>query len=162
MSQKVQQFESLFRQITPLFLLGLLLAVLFESWLPYIDWLRATFGEQIVLKAALALTIGYVLLLWGETLRLHGLLTGVLEAFRAFERERRGEGGGGGGGSDKSTGARNPKARIEAARLLIAAMRSGDASIRETSHHNLIRLVGQDLGVDPDAWQSWLDEQPGA
>jgi hypothetical protein len=156
-SQKVQQFESLFRQITPLFLLGLLLAVLLENWLPYIDWLRATFGEQIVLKAALALTIGYVLLLWGETLRLHGLLTGVLEAFRAFERERRGE-----GGSDKPTGARNPKARLEAARLLIAAMRSDDASIRETSHHNLVRLVGEDLGSDADAWQRWLDRQPRA
>lgn len=160
MSQKVQQFESLFRQITPLFLLGLLLAVLFENWLPYIDWLRATFGEQIVLKASLALTIGYVLLLWGETLRLHGLLTGVLEAFRAFDRERRGEGGG--GASDKPAGARNPKARIEAARLLIAAMRSGDASIRETSHHNLVRLAGEDLGADADEWQRWLDRQPGA
>jgi len=50
---------------------------------------------------------------------------------------------------------------LEAAKLLIAAMRSGDASIVETSHHNLVRLVGQDLGTDPDKWQQWLATQGG-
>ncbi|MFK7742869.1 MAG: hypothetical protein AB8H80_21335 [Planctomycetota bacterium] len=146
--------DSLFRQLTPLFLLVLLLAVLLEPWLPYIDWAKATFGEQIVLKTAVVFLIAYVLLLWGESLRLHGLLTGVLEAFKTFRQD----GGQGGGGASRKA-SNNPKARIEAARLLIAAMRSGDASIRETSHHNLVRLVGQDLGTDADAWQKWLDAQ---
>ncbi|HEB54563.1 MAG TPA: hypothetical protein ENI87_15030 [bacterium] len=149
----VAKFENLFRQATPLFLFGLLLAVALEPWLPYRDWLRATFGDDVVLKVAVLFLIGYVLLLWGETLRLHGLLTGLLEAFKAFGREQ------GQTGGRSGRGKANPKARIEAARLLIAALASDDASVRATSHHNLVRLVGQDLGTDPAAWQAWLAEQ---
>lgn len=151
MKRNIEHYESMFRQVTPLFLLALLLAIVFEPWLPYHDWLVASFGEQIVLRVVVAFLVGYVLLLWGETLRLHGLLTGVLQAFKHFERSEGGEAAG--------KTARNPKARLEAARLLVAAMRSDDASIRETSHHNLVRLVGQDLGTEPDDWQNWLDEQ---
>lgn len=154
MNPNTARAESLFRQLTPLFLLALLLAVLLEPWLPYIDWARATFGEQVVLKAAVVFLIGYVLLLWGETLRLHGLLTGVLEAFKAFQKQQAG-----GGASPSGRGANNPKARLEAARLLIAALGSGDESVRETSHHNLVRLVGRDLGRDPAAWHEWLESQ---
>jgi hypothetical protein len=78
---------------------------------------------------------------------LHTSLTGVLHAFRQFGDSARGE------------AAKNPKARLEAARLLIAALRSDDASIRATSRHNLTRLVGEDLGDDPAAWQRWLQRQ---
>lgn len=143
-------FDALFRQVTPLFLLGVVLALIFEPWLPGIGWLRATFGETIVLRAGAAALGLYVLLLWGESLRLHGNLTGVLEAFRQFA--------GGGGGKEPAL-ARNPKARLEAAKLLIAALRSEDPEIRATSQHNLARLVGKDLGPDPEAWAKWLAEQ---
>lgn len=159
MNQNVAKFESMFRQATPLFLLGLLLAVFFEPWLPYHDWMVQSFGDDIVLKVAVLFLIGYVLLLWGESLRLQGLLTGLLQAFKTFDRDHAAEAGGGGGGKKK--GASNPKARFEAAKLLIAAMRSDDASIVESSHHNLVRLVGQDLGKDPDKWQQWLKTQEG-
>ncbi|MCA8974364.1 MAG: hypothetical protein KDC98_06560, partial [Planctomycetes bacterium] len=86
------------------------------------------------------------LLLWGESLRLNAILGGVLKAFS--------EHGGGTGGAP--SGARNPKARLEAAKLLIAALGSDDAEIRATSQHNLTRLVGEDLGSDPEAWRRWL------
>jgi len=153
----------MFRQATPLFLLGLLLAVFFERWLPYRDWLVFNFGDDIVLKVAILFLIGYVLLLWGESLRLHGLLTGLLEAFKTFDRDRASEQGGGqAAGAGRAAKAKsNPKARLEAAKLLIAAMRSDDGSIVETSHHNLVRLVGTDLGKDPDKWQAWLKAQEG-
>lgn len=141
-------FDALFRQVTPLFLLLVLFAVVFEPWLPGTAWLRATFGENVVLRGCVAALGLYVLLLWGESLRLHTMLTGVLHAFREHQT-------GSGGGAP----ARNPKARLEAAKLLIAAMQSTDAEIRRTSHHNLTRLVGQDLGQDPAAWQKWLAEQ---
>jgi hypothetical protein len=142
-------FDALFRQVTPLFLLGVLGAIVFEPWLPGTAWLRATFGDNVVLRACTAALGLYVLLLWGESLRLHTILTGVLQAFREHQV----------GSGDGSKAVRNPKARLEAARLLIAAMRSDDAQIRATSHHNLTRLVGQDLGQDPAAWQKWLAEQ---
>lgn len=154
-AKRVERYEALFRQITPLFLLGLLGTVVFEPWVPGTAWLRERFGETAVLRIAVAFLVGYVLLLWGESLRLHGLLTAVLEAFRQFGRDRAGEAG----GAPTESPARNPKARLEAARLLIAAMESSDPSIRQTSHHNLVRLVGRDLGARPDAWRQWLAEQ---
>lgn len=144
-------FDALFRQITPLVLFGVLLAVVFEPWLPGAAWLKAQFGEQVILRGCVAVLACYVLILWGESLRLHAMLSGVLQAFRQFDRER--------GGGKAEAAAKHPKARLEAARLLIAALGSGDASIRATSRHNLARLVGEDLGDDPAAWQQWLREQ---
>jgi len=154
-NSNVAKVDSLFRQVTPLFLLGLLVMVLVEPWLP--AWLGEYFGDDVVLKVAVVFLILYVLLLWGEALRLQGLLTGLLEAFKTFDRDHAAEAAG--GGAPKGKGANNPKARIEAAKLLIAAMRSDDPAIVETSHHNLVRLVGQDLGKDPDRWQQWLSQQ---
>ena len=161
MQTKAAKFESIFRSATPLFLLGLLLAVLFEPILPYHDWLVYEFGDDIVLKVAVMFLTGYVLLLWGESWRLQGLLTGLLQAFKSFDYERAAESGGSSGSQPRKKGVNNPKARLEAAKLLIAAMRSDDPSIVETSHHNLVRLVGQDLGQDPDKWQQWLQTQDG-
>lgn len=143
-------FDALFRQLTPLLLLAVFVAVVFEPWLPGSAWLKDQFGPTVVLRACVAALAFYVLLLWGECLRLHTILTGVLHAFRDFDGTRK---------KGDPGSARNPKTRLEAARLLIAAMRSDDASIRTTSRHNLQRLVGQDLGEDPEAWQAWLRTQ---
>ncbi|MFY9343133.1 MAG: hypothetical protein WAT39_11620 [Planctomycetota bacterium] len=141
-------FDALFRQITPLVVLGVLLAVVFD-WVPGGGWLKAQFGDSVIVRGGVAVLACYVLILWGETIRLHTMLSGVLAAFRQFDRD----------GGGKAEAAKNPKARLEAARLLIAAMASPDASIRATSRHNLARLVGQDLGDDPAAWQAWLARQ---
>ena len=143
-------FDALFRQLTPLFLLAVLATIVLEPYVPGTDWLRRQFGDTAVLRLC---TFGlglYVLLLWGETLRLHTLLTGLLQAFRDFRGERPAE------------AARNPKARLEAARLLIAALASDDPEIRTTSHHNLVRLAGTDLGTGVEAWRRWLAEQEAA
>ena len=143
-------FDALFRQLTPLFLLGVLAAIVFEPWVPGGVWLRERFGETAVLRACTAALGLYVLLLWGESLRLHALLTGLLQAFRDFRGDR---------APDAS---RNPKARLEAARLLIAALASADPEVRASSHHNLQRLAGVDLGPAVGPWQQWLAEQERA
>lgn len=151
-------FDAVFRQVTPLILLGVLFVVVLEPWVPGGAWLRERFGETALLRACLACLVCYVLILWGESLRLHGMLTGVLGAFRQFQDAER--------APPTGPGSKHPKARLEAARLLIAALASGDASIRATSRHNLTRLVGEDLGDDPAAWSTWLQRQepagPGA
>jgi hypothetical protein len=139
-----------FRQLTPLFLLGVLAAIVFEPWVPGGAWLRGQFGDTAVLRACLFALGLYVLLLWGESLRLHTLLTGLLQAFRDFRGER------------APDAARNPKARLEAARLLIAALVSDDPQIRATSLHNLKRLTGVDLGPTTAPWQQWLADQERA
>jgi len=144
--------EALFRQLTPLVLLVVIVAVVFEPWCPEVAWVRSQFGSGVLLRACVAVLGCYVLLLWGESIRLHTILTGVLQAFRQFDAR---------GGKDAAA-ARNPKTRLEAARLLIAALKSDDPEIRTSSRHNLTRLVGQDLGQDPAAWQKWLAEQERA
>jgi hypothetical protein len=143
--------DSLLRQLTPLVLLGVLAALVFEPWLPGAAWIKAQLGEQAILRACVAVLAAYVLLLWGESIRLHTMLTGVLSAFRQFDQQS-----GGGGGAPK---VRNPKARLEAARLLIAALQADDEHVRATSRHNLARLAGQDLGADPAPWRRWLADQ---
>ena len=152
MNSNTAKVDGLFRQVTPLFLLGLLGMVLLEPLAP--AWLTEALGDDVILKVVVAFLVLYVLLLWGEALRLQGLLTGLLEAFKTFDRQQ--------GGAARGKASSNPKARREAARLLIAAMASDDPTVRETSHHNLVRLVGQDLGNDPAKWQAWLAEQPEA
>ncbi|MBM3974240.1 MAG: hypothetical protein FJ301_09100 [Planctomycetes bacterium] len=140
--------DSLLRQLTPLVLLGVLATLVFEPWLPGAAWLKAQFGEQSILRACVAVLAAYVLLLWGESIRLHTILTGVLAAFRQFDQQAAG-----------APKARNPKARLEAARLLIAALGADDPHVRETSRHNLARLVGEDLGPAPEPWRRWLAAQ---
>ena len=142
-------FDGMFRQVTPLILLGVLVLVVAEPWLPGTAWFRAQFGEQALLRACLALLACYVLILWGESIRLHTMLTGVLQAFRQVAGEA----------SSRSGAGRSPAARLEAARLLLAALRSDDPAIRTSSRQNLVRLVGEDLGDDPAAWQAWIDRQ---
>ena len=141
--------DSLLRQLTPLVLLGVIAAIVFERWLPGAAWIKAQLGEQAILRACLAVLAGYVLLLWGESIRLHTILTGVLAAFRQFDQQAA-------GGAPR---ARNPKARLEAAKLLIAALGADDPHVRETSRHNLARLAGEDLGPSPEPWRRWLAAQ---
>ena len=144
--------EALFRQVTPLVLLAVVVLVVFEPWFPEVAWLRQQFGSGLLLRGCVALLGCYVLLLWGESIRLHTILTGVLQAFRQFDAR---------GGKDAAA-ARNPKTRLEAAKLLIATLKSDDPEIRATSRHNLTRLVGKDLGADPAAWLKWLADQERA
>ena len=89
------------------------------------------------------------------------LLTGLLEAFKSYGQEQQGGAAAASGSPKAQRAAQDPRARLEAARLLIAAMRSDDESIQETSHHNLVRLVGEDLGRDPAAWEAWLQQRGG-
>ena len=144
--------DSLLRQLTPLVLLGVIAAIVFERWLPGAAWIKAQLGEQAILRACVAVLAGYVLLLWGESIRLHTILTGVLAAFRQFDQQAAAAGA-------PPKGARNPKARVEAARLLVAALQSDDPTIRATSRHNLARLAGKDLGDAPAPWLAWIAEQ---
>jgi hypothetical protein len=143
----------LFRAFTPLILLGTGAVVLFEASLPGTAWMRATFGEQSVLRLCVVVLLFYVLVLWGEAIRLHGSLTSVLAAWKQFQD---------GGGGKAMAAARNPKTRLEAARLLIAALKADDPAVRATSRQNLARIAGQDLGDDPVAWQAWLKQQEDA
>lgn len=137
----------LFRTLSPLVLLAICALVWFERSIPGAPALTERLGQDFVMRFCLGVLSLYVLLLWGESLRLHAMLTAVLKAMQDFGRARRDEAAGGEG------------KRLEAVRLLVAALETQDAGVRRSSREHLARLVGQDLGDDPSAWRQWLEKQ---
>jgi hypothetical protein len=140
------------RQLSPLVILGIAAVALLAPVLPGAAWVAEHFGANFVLGFCVCILSLYVLLLWGETIRLHGMLTAVLKALQDFKAGKPAEA--------KAEDQR--RHRLEAVRLLIPALTSADAKVRESSHDNLVRLIGKDLGKTPAAWQSWLASQEGA
>jgi hypothetical protein len=142
-------FGNALRQLSPLVLLGIAVVALLGQHFPGAAWVGEHLGQGFLLGFCVFLLSLYVLLLWGETLRLHGMLTAVLKAMQDF---RQGRPGG-------ESGEVQRKTRLEAVRLLIPALGADDAKVRQSSHENLVRLVGKDLGQAPAAWQAWLAGQ---
>ena len=145
--------EHWFRQLTPLVLLALGFVILFEPGAERMvvghEWLREHLGEHWLLRFCCAVLVFYVLLLWGESIRLQTGIASLLRSFREALGHARGGDPGKAGGAD----------RLEAMRLLAAAMQSGDAEIRAKCRVNLTRLAGTDLGEDPAAWTAWIEQQ---
>lgn len=142
------RYDSLFRQVTPLVLLGIAAVALFGRWLPGAAWVSQQFGDSFVLGFCVFLLSLYVLLLWGESLRLHAITTGVLKELVEFRNRRAGEVQG-----------RPLEQKLEAARLLLPALGSLDQKVRQMSRRNLGLLTGQDFGDDGAAWGRWIDAQ---
>lgn len=148
LGQKPQRYEALFRQVTPLFLLGVAFVALLGSYLPGADWVAKTFGANFVLSFCVFLLGLYTLLLWGESLRLHAMMSAVLKELLEFKNRRAAEVQG-----------RPNDQKLEAARLLLPALESKDAKVAQSARRNLQLLTGKDLGADVAAWQHWVDEQ---
>ena len=152
MDQKLQSYEALFRQLTPIFLLGVGLVALFGRWIPGADWVAATFGANFVLGFCVFLLAGYVILLWGESLRLHAMMSAVLKELLEFKNRRAGDGQGSADGTKHVQ-------RLDAARLLVPALSSSDAKVATMARRNLSLLSGKDFGADSAAWQAWIDAE---
>ena len=149
MQPRVQGYETLFRQLTPIFLLGVALVALCGQWLPGSDWVAKTFGPNFVLGFCVFLLAGYVILLWGESLRLHAMMSAVLKELIEFKNRRAGD-------PSAPQAARSESQRLEAARLLVPALTSADPKVAASARRNLSLLVGKDLGADQAAWQAWI------
>jgi hypothetical protein len=133
------RYESLFRQLTPLVLIAVAVVALGHRSLP---------GETFVLGACVFALAIYVLLLWGEAMRMRAITLGVLKELVEFRKTRAAEAQG-----------RPLQQKLEAARLLLPALASGDAQVRQLSRRNLALLAGTDLGDDVAAWQRWIAAQ---
>lgn len=135
-----------FRSLLPLLLVGACLLVWFERFITPLKVVTDAFGGDFFVRFTLGFLCLYVLLLWGENMRMNAMLTSVLTALQDFAKARRAEIG-------------TEGKRLEAVRLLVAAMASADPSVRASSRQHLARLCGKDLGEDAGAWQCWLQEQ---
>lgn len=141
------------RQWTPFVLLVVGLGILFEPWveplLPFHETLRKQLGDNWVLRGCAAVLVFQVLLLWSECARLHASLVSVLKPLRDLHAMKQAAEGRSG-------------TRLDALRVLVAALQSGDPKVRTTSRENLVRIAGKDLGDDPGKWNEWLREQERA
>ncbi len=142
--------DKFLRLATPLCLVALAALVWFERVLPGRDAFARTFGEDAVPRFVTGVLCIYVLVLVVERQRMESAFKDVLGAFRDFHaRGRRGERGA------------LEAAQREAVEILIAALDSPDAQVRQRSVLHLERLTGQQLGDDAQAWRGWLREQAG-
>ena len=107
-----------FRSLLPLLLVGMCLLVWFESFLTPLKVVTERFGADFFLRFCLGFLCLYVLLLWGENLRLNAMVKSVLTALQDFAKARRAE-----LGTDSK--------RLEAMRLLVAALGSPDDKVRD-------------------------------
>ena len=145
------RYESLFRQLTPLVLIAIAVIAIGHRSLPGADWLAQQFGETFVLGACVFALGIYVLLLWGEAMRMRAITIGVLKELMEFRKGRAAEASG-----------RPLQQKLEAARLLLPALASDDPQVRQLSRRNLALLAGTDFGDDVAAWRRWIAAQEQA
>lgn len=131
------------RPTAALALLALAVLVWFEPWLPGRDALVQVVGRDGLLRIAVGVVCVFAALLVLERQRLSALLRELLA-----ERRRSAAPGSG----------IDPAARRDAVRILVGALRSEDPEVRASAHENLVRICGEDRGVDPSGWQGLLDE----
>lgn len=142
--------DSVLRRATPLVLLVLAGLAWFEAWLPGHAELAARFGDDAVLRFVLGLLCLYMVMLVIERQRLEHSFKQLLAAFKEFHELTR----------SGAAASEAPRAKREAAEILVAALTSDDLEVRESAAVHLQRLTGEDLGDDAGAWRSWLASQP--
>ncbi|MEE2887325.1 MAG: hypothetical protein VX951_07820 [Planctomycetota bacterium] len=130
--------DGIFRKLTPIVLILLGLSVWFEP---------QVIPDAGVLRFVVGVLCLYTALLVFERHRMELRFTQVLGSFKQFYSER----AAGAGSVDKDKG-------LEAVRILVAALDSPEAAVRETAEENLKRLTGKDFGSDSAAWTGWLTE----
>ncbi len=125
----------------PLFVIaGLTLVV--AALVPSVSrWLDDQFGMTRLLLLALGAMCCFVAYLSSELFRLRArvldLMEEVLKIFYGpnFRRDR------------------------EAVDILVRAMSSPQADVRNTAREHLVRLTGENLGADGPAWETWWAEK---
>ena len=108
-----------------------------------------------MLRFVVGLLAVYVAMVVLERQRMELLFKGVLGELRSFHQQLKAQAGGGPAGAVDNAPASQEQAE-DAARILIAALASDDASVRKTAAENLQRLTGEKHGEDAAAWSAWL------
>lgn len=110
--------------------------VAFAAWIALVP--AALPGAHPVTRGGLAATLLVLSILIAEVDKLRMQFDALLRALR------------------QATGrAGEPATSDEAVPILIRALESRDADVREKAHRNLVRLTGQDLPADRAAWDAW-------
>lgn len=135
------------RRATPLLLLALALLAWFGDALPGHDAIARRFGSTAVLRFVVGIVCVLLVIHTLDQRRLEALFKRVVEEFKKFHVDKRGEESG---------------ARGDAIRILISALGSDDPNVRGKAATHLRRVTGQDFGEDAARWQEWADRELGA
>jgi hypothetical protein len=121
-----------------------LLLIGFAGWFALAD--SAVPGAPLVTRIGLACAFLILAVLVGEvsTSRVH--LGMLLSALRQASPEAAAAAGANGDPR------RDDRAAVDA---LLAALRVGEPETRAKAHRHLVRITGQDLPPDPEAWDRW-------
>ena len=138
------------RRLTPVVLLVLAGAVAFEPLLP--AGLAGLFGAGTIMRVVVVVLCLYTLALILERERMAQDFKNVLGAFREFHKQQ---------GQASSDGHVPESQKREAIEILISALESQDASVRDKAHQHLKRITGQQLPADPASWRAWLGKTSG-
>ena len=94
-------------------------------------------GASTTARAGVAGLAVAVAALYGETARLRLQVTALLSALKT------------------NLAAHVPRDDRMAVDVLVSALGSKDAAVRDKAHKNLVRITKQDLPPDPAAWRAW-------
>ncbi len=136
--------------LAPLAVLALAALVWLEPFLPGAEWIAKNLGPNAVLRFAVGFGFLYLALVMLEQRRLGSLFRQVVEQFKRFHEAQQAKGG---------AGVADATARRDAIRILITALESPEAEVRENSQRHLARLTGQDLGPDAARWRAFLEAE---
>lgn len=124
-----------------------LLAMALAGWIALAP--QALPGAHPVTRAGLAAMLLVFSLLLGEVDKLRTQFDALLRALRRAT-------GTVAEGGDAADGAAASSATAEAVPILIRALDSQDADVREKAHKNLVRITGRtELGAERSAWERW-------
>ncbi len=120
--------------------LGLL--IIFLPFLPGWEAIRRL-GEAGFVRVLVGFLFFYVAAMIRERYRLKSRFMDLMEAFDAFNAALYGK---------------NFKVTREAVTYLVTSLASSNPSVREKAHALLVRMTGQNLGPDYEAWKKWWDK----
>lgn len=103
-------------------------------------------GSPYLVRVGFAITLIVLAVLVGEVPKLQTQFDMLLNALRKAGAQV---------GTDAGPPPRDDKAAIA---ILIRALGSREESTRTKAHRNLVRLTGQDLPLDREAWERWWKE----
>lgn len=140
--------DGLLRRLTPLVLLCLAGMAWFGPWLLEAGGLDKSITPLGLTRFILGVICFYTMLLVLERQGMEARFAELLRQFKRFYDERA-------AGGDVAD---NTQKGLQAARILIAALRSPEGEVRSTALENLQRLTGKDFGRNTEAWEAWLEE----
>ena len=122
--------------------------VVFAGWLLVVP--STLPGSPDFVRMGLAATLLVIAILVGEVAKLQTQFEMLLKALRAA-------------GASVAAEAASPQRDDEAAvGILIRALGSREETTRSKAHANLVRLTGQDLPLDREAWEAWWKARQAA